>query len=252
MDVTYYQNNNQFQKSFIKALLAHILLVVLFYLSGVLNLNIFHKEIEIEENIQSAVKVDIVGMPKLTVQELKQFKASDTQKGEQLEEKVEEPVQKKVEESSVDLGSILTNLSKKKIKRKKAIRKKFGDEISEKELKSLVQEGNKLSQGEAVVGDSLSESRSIFAQYVSRIPSHVRPFWKLPSYLLEKELSCRIRVYINSDGKVLRSELIKSSGVDEYDNRALRAIKQSNPFPKPAKEIVSFLAEGKVVLGFPL
>jgi hypothetical protein len=85
-------------------------------MSGLLNLNFFHKKIEFEETIQSAVKVDIVGMPKLTVQELKEYKVSDMQKGE--DEAKPEEVKAEDTSSNVDLGSLLTNLSKKKVVKK--------------------------------------------------------------------------------------------------------------------------------------
>jgi colicin import membrane protein len=251
MQLNYANRAQTFEKNLIKALLLHGVLVFLFFASGLLNINFFHKKIEFEQTIQSAVKVDIVGMPKLTVQELKEFKASDIQKGD--DDAKPEEVKAKETDSTVDLGSLLTNLSKKKKPtRKRRAKKNYGSSLSDKELKALVNEGNKLSKGETVLGDSLKESRSLFEQYASRLPSHVRPNWKLPTYLLEKNLACRIRVYISKTGEVLRTELIQSSGVDEYDSRALRAIKASNPFPVPEDSISTFLVAGQVVLGFPL
>jgi colicin import membrane protein len=249
MHYHFIERGKTFEKNLIKALILHGLLILLFFMSGLLNLNFFHKKIEFEETIQSAVKVDIVGMPKLTVQELKEYKVSDMQKGE--DEAKPEEVKAEDTSSNVDLGSLLTNLSKKKVVRKKA-KKTYGSKLSEKELKALVNEGNKISKGEAVVGDSLKESRTKFAQYASRLPAHVRPYWKLPTYLLEKNLACRIKVYISKTGEILRTAIIQSSGVEEYDNRALRAIKAANPFPVPESEIATFLSAGQVVLGFPL
>tara|TARA_B100001971_G_scaffold215195_1_gene260352 strand:+ start:182414 stop:183175 length:762 start_codon:yes stop_codon:yes gene_type:complete len=253
MQVTYERETN-LNQAVIKALALHIALVLIFLILGKLDFQITPDAIEIEETIQSSVKVDVVGMPKLTVQELKEFKATEIEKGETedpkniAEEKVEEPVEEKV-----DLGNLLSNLSKKKVapkKRKK--KKKFGNVLSQKELKSLVLEGNKISQGESVVGDSLENARTVLGQYASTLPSHVRPFWKLPSYLLNKDLSARIRVYLSETGKVLRTEIIKSSGVDDFDQRALRAIKQANPFPAPESEIAKLTTSGAIVLGFPL
>jgi len=251
MESTYLERGQTFERALVKATSLHVLIIVLFVVSGLLNLDFFHQRIEIEESIQSAVQVDIVGMPKLTVQELKEFNTSEVQKGS--EEAKPEEVKAKEPETTVDLGSLLTNLSKKKkAVRKKKAKETYGSKLSEKELKALVLEGNKISKGEAVVGDSLKESRTQFAQYASRIPSHVRPFWKLPTYLIDKKLNCRIRVYLSKSGEVLRAEIIKSSGVDDYDSRALKAIKMANPFPAPEEEIVTFLAAGQVVLGFPL
>ena len=250
MQYHFIERGKTFEKNLIKALFLHGFLILLFLMSGLLNLNFFHKKIEFEETIQSAVKVDIVGMPKLTVQELKEFKVSEMQKGD--EEAKPEDIKAQETSSNVDLGSLLTNLSKKKKVRKKRAKKTYGSALSQKELKALVNEGNKISKGEAVVGDSLKESRSQFAQYASRLPSHVRPFWKLPTYLLEKNLACRIQVYISKTGEVLRTVIVQSSGVEEYDSRAMRAIKAANPFPVPEGDIATFLSAGQVVLGFPL
>lgn len=251
MDTTYIDRGKTFSSAFIKASGLHLLLVLIFFITSILNLNFFHKEIKIEDTIQSAVQVDIVGMPKLTVQELKEFNTSELQKGDEEAKPVD--VKNEENNNNVDLGSLLTNLSKKKKpSRRKEATKTYGSKLSAKELKSLVLEGNQISKGEAVIGDSLNESRSLFAKYASRIPSHVRPFWKLPTYLMDKQLSCRIRVYIAKNGDILRTEIIQSSGVNDYDARALNAIQSANPFPAPEDEIISFLAAGQVVLGFPL
>lgn len=247
------QRRTYSDKAFLKAIMLHLGLVLFFFSLGKLDFTMTPNKIEIEQTIQSSVKVDVVGMPKLTVQELKQFKATDLQKGETEDPKaIEEPSEEVVEEK-VDLGNLLSNLSKKTVvKKKKRKKKKFGNVLSQKELKALVLEGNKLSAGEAVVGDSLENSRTILGQYASTLPSHVRPFWKLPSYLLNKDLSARVRVFLSDSGKVLRTQVIKSSGVEDFDQRALRAIKQANPFPAPEAEIAKLTTSGAIVLGFPL
>ena len=247
-----YQRKTYSDQAFVKAVLLHFFLVFIVFGLGQLDFSLGPQQIEIEDTIQSSVKVDVVGMPKLTVQELKQFKATDLQKGETEDPKaIEEPAPEEVEEK-VDLGNLLSNLSKKKVAKKRPKKKKFGNALSQKELKSLVLEGNKLSAGEAVVGDSLENARTVLGQYASTLPSHVRPFWKLPSYLLNKDLSARIRVFLSDSGKVLRTEITKTSGVDDFDQRALRAIKQANPFPAPEAEIAKMTTSGAIVLGFPL
>lgn len=249
-----YDRETNLNQSLVKALFLHIGLVLIFIVLGKLDFKLTPDDIRIEETIQSSVRVDVVGMPKLTVQELKEFKATDIQKGETEDPKAIEQPTEKVEEVSnkVDLGNLLSNLSKKKVAPKKNKKKKFGSTLSQKELNSLVLEGNKISQGESVVGDSLENDRTVLGEYASKLPSHVRPFWKLPSYLLNKDLSARIRVFLSDSGKVLRTEIIKSSGVEDFDQRALRAIKQANPFPAPSNEITKLTTSGAIVLGFPL
>lgn len=246
---------------FALALGVHVLFVGAFAaLSLLLGLEFFSSEkYEDIELIQSAVRVDVVAMPKLTVQELKNMepqapaadtedeapKAADAQASSEVEFKTEK---------KVELSSLLSSLSSRKVEKakKRKDQKDKGPALSAKELNSLVMEGNKVSKGQALVGDSLGAAQSDFADYVAAIPGHIRPFWKLPSYLLEKELKARIRVFISENGKIIKTQIYESSGVAEFDRRALEALNKAGILPVPEKSIRSRLAAGQVVLGFPL
>ena len=243
---------------FALALGVHVLFVGAFAaLSLLLGLEFFSSEkYEDIELIQSAVRVDVVAMPKLTVQELKNMepqapaaetqdeapKAADAQAPSEVEFKTEK---------KVELSSLLSSLSSRKVEKAKK-KKDKGPALSAKELNSLVMEGNKVSKGQALVGDSLGAAQSDFADYVAAIPGHIRPFWKLPSYLLEKDLKARIRVFISENGKIIKTQIYESSGVAEFDRRALEALNKAGILPAPEKSIRSRLAAGQVVLGFPL
>ena len=121
-----------------------------------------------------------------------------------------------------------------------------------KELAQLVLEGNKLSKGSSVTGSNDYSQNETFSNYIKELPSFVRPFWKLPSYLIEKDLRCRVKVFISKDGRILNYKIFESSGDPEFDQRAIAAIKQVIKFPEPDKEIVLRVASGEVILGFPL
>lgn len=251
-------DDDSLKRFFIMALMAHVAFVVVAsILSFVFDLGIFtSKNNEVPDFVQSAVRVDVVAMPKLTVQELKnmapQMPAADKadtspdESSAQSKSDVEFKTDKKVE-----LSSLLSNLSKRNVEKSKK-KKKKGPSLSAKELNSLVMEGNKVSAGQSLVGDSLAEAQGEYAEYVAAIPSFVRPYWKLPSYLIEKDLRARIKIYISENGKIVKSEVYESSGVAEFDNRALSALKETGILPVPEKSIRSMLASGKVVLGFPL
>ena len=88
--------------------------------------------------------------------------------------------------------------------------------------------------------------------YIEQLPVHVRPYWKLPSYLMNKNLKCRVRIFLTRKGRLIKIELFESSGSLEYDKRALAAVKRSDPFPSLPSEIQELGVNGSILLGFPL
>jgi TonB family protein len=205
------------------------------------------------------VRVDVVAMPTQTLKELKsrdlapppenpekalekaQEASQETGNKEQAQDKEEEPIGKAVEFKKVgkkDFMSLLKNLSKKEVKSGTTGSKSKGKMLDREELNSLIISGNKISKGNSLTGTAGVADEGAFAQYVSAIPFRVKNFWRLPSYLLGRNLKCRIRIYINSSGELIRSNVFESSGVDEFDQRALEAVQAASPFPAP-EEIFS-------------
>jgi TolA protein len=224
------------------------------------------------EIIRSSVRVDIVGMPKFTVQELKEMEKNvddlpkepeAVKSPDKVEAKPEtEDVIKKddlvIEEATKEKekekkkSSFLNSLSdyaKKDVK--KDTKKGSKDGKSNENLKALAIEGNRLSQGTALTGDYSDEASSEFAGYVQTLPGAIRPQWKLPSHLLNKDLRCRIKIYMNASGSVIKTDLMESSGDPEFDERAKRAINDTN-FPKPSESVGKRLTSSGIILGFPL
>lgn len=251
-----YQDN--FSRSLSIVFAVHIALFALFYLLQMvfdLDLLDFSKPPAAVDVIKSAVKVDVVGMPKYTLKELKHIDISQTV----TEPEVQEPIKKaavvenpdtfKEKGKKVDLSKLLGNLSKRTLPTKK---KKERKKLNQTALRALVLEGNKVSKGTSVSGDILDLQNQAFFSYVQALPDKVRPFWRLPSYLANQGLQCRVRIYIAKTGKVIRAEVYESSGEAEYDRRAMEAVKKAGHFAAPSKEIVSRVASGEVLLGFPL
>ena len=244
-------NLNKYLSIAIVLHLAVIIMTLLFKL--ITGLSFFESEKKKEiEVIQAAVRVDIVGMPKFTLQELKKM---DLEQGRVEEEvKNEAPVNEtsKIEfkkpQKKVNIGNLLSSYSSKKVKTKKVEKKKYNKAA----LKELILEGNQVSKGVSATGENQVAIQKEFASYLQLLPDKVRVYWKLPSYLLEKELQCRIQVYINKDGQVTRSNILESSGDVSYDKKALEAIKLASPLPRPDEKILKQVTSGAVVLGFPL
>lgn len=218
------------------------------------------------EIIRSSVRVDVVGMPKFTIQELKKMEAQpivekepEVAKGVKEETKTEtEDVIKKddlvIQEKGKKKASflnILNDYSSKKVTAAKVEKKGTTKGEGSKNLDSLIIEGNRLSKGSALVGDYTDEQNSEFSAYVQNLPGIIRPFWKLPSYLLEKDLRCRIKIYLSPNGQVLKLEIQESSGQAEFDSRAEQAIRSAT-FPKPSPEVGARLTNSGIILGFPL
>lgn len=255
--------DRNFNKNFAISVVAHVLLFLCALLGGELVSKVFKSnDVEI---IRSSVRVDVVGMPKFTVQELKKMEAQpvvqnepEVAKGASAEAKTETPdVVKKddlvIQEEGKKKASFLNMLndySSKKVKAKPQVKgAKAG--VGNKNLDSLIIEGNRLSKGSALVGDYTDEQNSEFSAYVQNLPGIIRPFWKLPSYLLEKDLRCRIKIFLSPEGKLLKTELQESSGTAEFDSRAEQAVRSAT-FPKPSEEVGKRLTNSGIILGFPL
>lgn len=256
-----FKTENYFQDKLDQYILLAIIfhgaiLLVLVIGKFILNLEIFHlkhdkKEIRI---VQSSVRVDIVGLPKYTLQELKKMNIGDATPEVEEEKNIQKvnetsDIEFKTKAKKVDLSNLLKSIGQKKIEHKV---KKKEKKIDERVLKKLILEGNKVSQGSSFSGEQLDLSEQVFVSYIQQLPDKVKPNWKLPSYLLNQELQCRVQVFIGPDGRVLKINLFESSGEKEYDDKAINSIKLSSPFPKPPNSILSLVANGKVILGFPL
>jgi TonB family protein len=247
-----FQSRDSFNKSFGTAFFIHLFLGLLIFGLSHFSIKTDPTLSDKEIYLQSAVRVDIVSMPKLTQKEIKELPLLDAGV-------VSSPVQEKPTQKvkKVDLSNILSDFSKRRAaptkKNKKEVEKSNKiDEQRMKQLKGLLLEGNKVSKGTSKLGDSKEVNLSEYNNYVARLPSFVRPNWSLPTYLIQEGLKCRVRIFISKTGKILNKEIYQSSGNEEFDQRALRALQKTQTFPKPDESIQSRLLSGSVILGFPL
>ena len=256
--------DQSFTKDFLISLGAHIALILLSFAGAEVISNIFQSgDVEI---IRSSVRVDVVGMPKFTVQELKKMQAEpvapaepEVAKGtkEEAKPEVEDVIKKDdlvIQETTKKKASFLNMIndySTKKVAPKVETKGEKGG-VGNKKLDALILEGNRLSKGSALVGEYTDQENSEFSAYVQNLPGAIRPFWKLPSYLLDKPLRCRIKIYISPSGELLKLELMESSGETEFDSRAQKAVREASPFPKPVAVVGERLTQSGIILGFPL
>lgn len=252
-------HDDQLNSSLVKAVAIHLFVVLLgILLSYLFDLHGLKVSLPADvEIVQSAIKIDLVAMPTHTLKELEKIKITPPDETPEPEVIKNEPpknletskIELKVKTKKINVSDLLKKFSQKTVvTKKKNKKKKFND----KALRKLVLEGNKLSQGSSTTGESIDEANHEFVSYIQSLPGKVRPWWKLPSYLLGKNLRCRIRVFLAANGAILRTEVFESSGDSEFDNKAIEALKKSSPLPKPVSTILSRVVSGDVVLGFPL
>ena len=261
----------------------HVLIFLLTFVGG--KIVIDQQERLREKNmelVQSSVRVDMVAMPKFTLNELKNLSSGQeapeekkpdptapvvepakvvVKEVEKVQEKIKDepksdPTPSFEEANKIKRESFLSKLKQignKKINTgsKQTVESGLHGEKSS-ELKNLVVAGNKLNKGTTIYGDSSAADLTAFQMYAAKLPDLVRPHWRLPSFLMDKKLKCRIRVWIALNGEVLRAEVYQSSLDSEYDQRAIEAVKSASPFPRLSEELAKRGQNGDIALGFPL
>jgi colicin import membrane protein len=247
-----------------KSLILHGVLIALFFIWSFVQSGELAKRKEANLRlIQQSVRVELVSMPKMSLQELKALENLSIDSGEKIETTKNEL--KKSPETGNELLKAKKNLSLtdmlKKYKKKDLPKSKKSAPGKKKnnsnskmrgELKKLLFAGNKISKGSGITGGKVTVDEMALGAYTSQLPSMIRPYWKLPSFLMNKGLTCRVRIYLGANGKLIKAEIYQSSGVTEYDQRALASIKQASPFPALNEKILGVGTRGEILLGFPL
>lgn len=246
------------------SLFAHIAFFLCVFLFSVISKLFFYSDLQLAL-LQKSVRVDVVAMPKLTLKELQtvtdQVEAikEDVRKEEAAKEKIEDEDLVFEKEGKKDFQDILKNLSEKKIDAKKiadANKKKNSLKLSDNDLtklKKLVLEGNKINSGDSATERADGAAiQGEFGKYLTQIPDWVKPNWRLPSYFQKENLKCRIRIFLDAKGNLIKVDVYESSGNAEYDEKALLAVKNSSPYPEVPNLILSRVYQGDIILGFPL
>lgn len=227
--------------------------------------------------LTSAVQVDVVGMPELSLKEIKKLqtqpqlpspaeqtvaKKPASKELKSTPQQVSQPASKtpsfKKKGQSINVDDLLKDLSKKQVKsvpsKKRAKKKKVKSSTKNNDsLGKLIKKGNKLSKGSAYTGAVSNATADDYTGYVQQLPGMIKPYWKLPASLMNKKLRCRIHLFIDKDGGVLKAVIYTKSGNPEYDLRAQRAVESVKVYPRPVSTLVAKrLSTEGVILGFPI
>jgi len=97
--------------------------------------------------------------------------------------------------------------------------------------------------------------RQVFAIYAhTQLMPNINKAWIYSNIAMVKrypELYARILVRLDSEGRILEVSVDKASGIRDYDESCVKAIKRSEPLPPPPAEAREYLANRGIVLGFP-
>lgn len=98
--------------------------------------------------------------------------------------------------------------------------------------------GNTLSQGTSLKGIAKID----YQHYNETVHAHIQRFWSLPQWMANGNLSVVIRVYIDAAGAITKKTIVKSSGRQDFDEKAVQALDAAVPLPQPPSNLVDALS----------
>jgi len=263
------QNSDQLKNKLYLSLGVHFFILVIFA-----SLRLIKPSSEMSDRfkiISQSVRVDMVALPKHTLKDLKKMQktyrdpapleiAAPPVLNKQVESKNDSSVTFKKKGSGLKSflnryksKSLSDTPTKARANKKKSQSQAFSWKVK-KDLKKLVLEGNKLSSGDSFTEGTISEeSEATIQKYVLGLKEKIRSRWFLPSYLMEKkDLSCKIAIFLSTEGDLIKTEFVETSGVKEFDDLALKAVVASAPYEELGGSDFIALRNGGIILAFPL
>ena len=118
-----------------------------------------------------------------------------------------------------------------------------------KDIKLLLNKGNKLSPGTSLSADAKEADH---ANYLDTLRDRLRQNWFLPVWIDKQGLNAQVLIRIDATGILREFKLVKSSGNAQFDKAVKQAVQQSQPFPLPTSELKTDILSDGVLVGFPL
>ncbi len=215
--------------------------------------------------VESAVRVDLVGLPD-KFQQLPQPQAAakekNTEKASAPQEEVKPSVVIDKAQSKVkplDQEPVV-NLKKTKTRQKQALDKIKALETMEKMKKEISQQvaAEKYAQSRPIRGNILSAGAALtgvnqlqYEQYFGQLDVHIKSHWSLPEFLQNRGLRTQVKIQFDENGYILSKEITLSSGNVEYDNFVLETIEKSSPLPAPPEKFQDIVKHRGILIGFP-
>lgn len=106
--------------------------------------------------------------------------------------------------------------------------------------------GNAISKGNSLTGVTRLEHQG----YLEQVDGSVKGHWNLPGYLKNGKFGGTVKIFVDENGVVTKRQIVKSSGNEIFDNRALAAVDAANPLPKPPESLTGILSVDGMILEF--
>lgn len=242
-----FSNNPQPKDNFNRFVMISVVIHVAFTLFAVVKVNLFPDE---DIVIQSAIKVDLVGLPEK--QEPKKEIPKAAKKPKKAKVATAKPEAPKVKTKSKDTKTAQKRAIEE-LMRKKAledIQKQLAAKEQEAVEEEVVEEpvkGNIVTDGSELEGlDQIQYER-----YYKKISSIIKKNWNLPQWLASAQLNAQAAIRLDERGYVIKADIYESSGNTVFDDTVLAAIKSSSPFPPPEARMVRVITRVTMVLSFP-
>lgn len=209
--------------------------------------------------LKSAIRVEMIGLPDIKASDLKDVDlskdvgknpetptpetVSPTAMVEPTKQKAEPPKKESsVKEKLKELKDRLTADQK----RKEQIAKLLKNKTKTGEGRAALA-GNLKSEGNATTGDVAEESDI----YVGKALAHLKRHWNMPAWASRSSYKARLVVKISPSGKVIFKMLTKSSGSNDFDQAVTRAVDNADPFPMPPDALRLQVLKDGIEFGFP-
>lgn len=147
-----------------------------------------------------------------------------------------------IEPKSVNLDKVSTSRAKKQ----KDALSKLKTQMAMDKLKQL--DSPKPQATQPVAGESISKGESLrgltkleYENYVEKLRQQIEQQWQLPGYLSQKFLASQVRIWIASNGNLIRYEVLKVSGNPQFDQIVEGTVKIASPYIPPPSQLVSTL-----------
>lgn len=240
MQTQHLESDNTLKKMIAVSAIFHLIVLCLF----VVRLRYVSNETLI---FQSAVRVDLVGLPAKNIPE----QVTETPESSEPTETVE-PIREKASPAKAQPKEAAVDLKKKqstaieKLKALQAIEDLKRVEETKRPNAPPIK-GNVISPGSAIKGLARGE----YDAYIGKIDSHIKQSWLLPEWLAKAGHRTRILVKFDERGVVLERKIILTSGNSTYDEAAMKAVDAASPFPAPPDRFVKIVAIDGIIFQFP-
>lgn len=107
--------------------------------------------------------------------------------------------------------------------------------------------GNVIATGSSFTG----LERLDYERYYDDLKIHLQNHWDLPQWLADAGFRASVVVKIDERGYVTFREIYESSGNSTFDNSALSAVQSASPFPEPPDRLKSGLQNSLLHFRFP-